>query len=114
VGDGVGDDIKLFASCSPPFFAPVSATELVLGLCISAPMAGAKHAEIQTHERMSALINGRIVFINSSSKGRSFRMSSKCNFTIAANTAVMAMMVPTFQRIKASSSWCPNQTEALG
>jgi len=31
VGEGVGD-INPFAACSPACFAPVSATELVLGL----------------------------------------------------------------------------------
>ena len=33
VGEGVGvGDINPFAACSPPCFAPVSTTELVLGL----------------------------------------------------------------------------------
>ena len=60
VGEGVGD-INPFATCSPASFAPVSATELVLGFGMSATTAG--HAEMQAHTRMSATINGGTVFI---------------------------------------------------
>ena len=60
VGEGVGD-INPFATCSPPCFAPVSATELVLGFGINATTAG--HAEMHAHTRMSATINGGTVFI---------------------------------------------------
>jgi len=60
VGEGVGD-INPFATCSPASFAPVSATELVLGFGMSATAAG--HAEMQAHTRMSATINGGTAFI---------------------------------------------------
>ena len=60
MGEGVGD-INPFATCSPASFAPVSATELVLGFGMSATAAG--HAEMQAHTRMSATINGGTVFI---------------------------------------------------
>ena len=60
VGEGVGD-INPFATCSPPSFAPVLASELALGFGMSAPAA--IHAEMQVQARMSALINGRTVFI---------------------------------------------------
>src|SRR6266852_8421025 len=54
VGEGVGD-INPFATCSPASFAPVSATELVLGFGMSATTAG--HAEMQAHPRMTATSN---------------------------------------------------------
>ncbi len=63
MGEGVGDgDINPFATCSPASFAPVSASELVLGFGMSAPAA--MHAEMQVQARMSALIDGRTVFID--------------------------------------------------
>ena len=62
VGEGVGDDdIIPFATCSPPSFAPVSASELALGFGMSAPAA--MHAEMQVHARMNALNNRKTVFI---------------------------------------------------